>query len=106
MIKFAPLAALATVATLAVVPTTVFAETTQAVREVTEEAAAPVELNAGMMLYASNGYRIAPIYRVNAEGNPQVIMNGRLITVPASTVSEVEGKVTTSLSKKEIARAK
>ncbi|MCJ2188413.1 hypothetical protein [Novosphingobium beihaiensis] len=105
MNKFAPLAALATVATLAVVPTTVFAET-QAVHEVTEEAAAPVQLNAGMMLYASNGYRIAPIYRVNADGNPQVIMNGRLITVPASTVSEVDGKVTTSLSKKDVARAK
>lgn len=106
MNKFAPLAALATVATLALVPTAVFAETTQAVHEVTEEAAAPVQLNAGMMLYASNGYRIAPIYRVNADGNPQVILNGRLVTVPASTVSEVGGKVTTSLSKKEIASAK
>jgi heptaprenylglyceryl phosphate synthase len=105
MNKFVPLAALAAVATLAT-PAVVFAETTQAVREVTEEVAAPVELNAGMMLYASNGYRIAPIYRVNADGNPQVIMNGRLITVPASTVSEVGGKVTTSLSKKEVARAK
>lgn len=103
MNKFAPLAALATFATLAVVPTAVFAETTQAVREVTEEAAAPVDLNAGKMLYSSNGYRIAPIYRVTNDGNPQVILNGRLVTVPASTLSEVEGKVTTSLSKKEIA---
>lgn len=99
-------AALATVAALAFAPTAVFAETTQAVHEVTEEAAAPVQLNAGTMLYASNGYRIAPIYRVNTDGNPQVILNGRLITVPVSTVSEVDGKITTSLSKKEIATAK
>jgi len=106
MKKFAPLAALATVATLAVVPTAVFAETTQSVREVTEEAAAPVEVNTGKMLYAANGYRIAPIYRVTPEGNPQVIMNGRLVTVPASTLSDVGGKVTTSLSKKEVASAK
>lgn len=106
MIKFAPLAALATVATLAVVPTAVFAETTQAVREVTEEAAAPLDLNAGQMLYGANGYRIAPIYRVTAEGNPQVILNGRLVTVPASSLSDVGGKVTTALSKKEIAAAR
>ena len=105
MIKFAPLAALATVATLAVVPTAVFAETTQQVREVTEEAAAPLDLNAGKMLYSAAGYRIAPIYRVTKDGNPQVILNGRLVTVPASTLSDVDGKVTTSLSKKEIASA-
>lgn len=106
MKMLAPLAALATVATLAIVPTAVFAETTQSVREVTEEAAAPVEVNAGKMLYAANGYRIAPIYRVTADGNPQVIMNGRLVTVPASTLSDVGGKLTTSLSKKDVASAK
>lgn len=106
MIKFAPLAALATLATLAVVPTAVFAETTQAVREVTEEAAAPLDLNAGKMLYGANGYRIAPIYRVTAEGNPQIILNGRLVTVPASSLSDVDGKVTTSMTKKEIAAAR
>lgn len=105
MFKFVPLAALATVATLAVVPTAVFAETTQQVREVTEEAAAPLALNAGKMLYSAAGYRIAPIYRVTSEGNPQVILNGRLVTVPASSLSEVGGKITTSLSKKEIASA-
>lgn len=106
MKKFASLAAAATFVTLAVVPTAVFAETTQSVREVTEEAAAPAAVNAGKMLYAANGFRIAPIYRVTAEGNPQVILNGRLVTVPASSLTEVGGKVTTSLSKKEIAAAK
>lgn len=106
MNKFVPLAALATFATLAAVPTAVFAETTQSVHEATEAAAAPLQVNAGMMLYASNGYRVAPIYRVTSEGNPQVILDGRLVTVPASTLSEAGGKVTTSLSKKDIASAK
>jgi hypothetical protein len=105
MIKFTSFVALAAVATVAL-PTAVSAETTQAVREVTEEAAAPVDLTAGKMLYGPNGYRIAPIYRVTPEGNPQVILNGRLVTVPASTLSTVEGKVTSSLSKKEIASAR
>jgi len=106
MKKFLPLAAAATVASVALIPNAVFAETTQSVRDVTEEAAAPVEVNAGKMLYAANGYRIAPIYRVTEDGNPQVILNGKLVTVPASTLSDVGGKVTTSLSKKEVASAK
>ncbi|WP_159978157.1 MULTISPECIES: hypothetical protein [unclassified Novosphingobium] len=102
MKKFASLVALVTVAAL---PGVAFAEIAQ-VREATEEAASPVALNAGKMLYAADGFRIAPIYRVTAEGNPQVILNGRLVTVPASSLSDVGGKVTSSLSKKEIASAK
>ncbi|MYL98071.1 hypothetical protein GR702_09845 [Novosphingobium sp. FGD1] len=102
MKKFASLVALATVAA---VPAGAFAETTQ-VSEATAQAASPLALNAGKMLYAADGHRLAPIYRVTAEGNPQVILNGRLVTVPASSLSDVAGKVTSSLSKKEIAAAK
>lgn len=102
MKKFASIAALAVIAS---VPSIAFAETTQ-VREVTEEAAAPLTLNSGRMLYAADGNRLAAIYRLNSQGNPQVILNGRLVTVPSSTLSEVGGKVTTSLTKKEVASAK
>ena len=79
------------------------ADDSQSVRAASESA---LEVNAGAMLYAANGYRLAPIYRVTSEGNPQVILNGKLVTVPASTLSDVGGKVTTSLSKKELGRAK
>ena len=103
MLKFAPLAALAAVAVLAA-PVAAFAESSQSVRAATD-AAANVEVNPGKMLYASNGQRVAAIYRVSAEGNPQVILNGKLVTVPASSLSDVNGKVTTSLSKKELGRA-
>jgi len=102
MKKFIALAAIATATTFAA--PAAFAET-QSVREVTEESAA-VKLNAGQMLYSAAGYRVAPIYRVNAEGNPQIILSGKLVTVPASTITAVDGKVTTSLTKKEIASAK
>ncbi|MFC0206350.1 hypothetical protein [Novosphingobium soli] len=102
MKKFASLVALATVAAL---PAAALAETTQ-VREATEESSAAVAVNAGKMLYSAEGTRIAPIYRVTADGNPQVILAGRLVTVPASSLSDVGGKVTTSMSKKELASAK
>jgi hypothetical protein len=71
---------------------------------VRSEAAAPVQVSAGKMLYSGN-YRLAAIYRVTAEGNPQVILDGKLVTVPASTLSDVGGKVTTSLTKKDLAKA-
>jgi len=105
MKKSVSLAALAAAA-LAVVPAVASAETTQTVRDVTEAAAEPVSVNSGMMLYSASGNRVAPIYRVDADGSPQLILNGRLVTVPASSLTLVNGKVTTSLSKSDIARAK
>lgn len=101
MKKIIALAAVATLATFSA--PAVFAETSQSVREVTEEAA-PAKLNAGQMLY-SGAARLAPIYRVTAEGNPQVILSGKLVTVPASSITSVGGKITTSLTKKEVASA-
>ncbi|MCJ2179677.1 hypothetical protein [Novosphingobium album (ex Hu et al. 2023)] len=106
MKKIGLLASIATAATLSAVPAAIYAETTQPVREVTEAAAEPVQINTGMMLYSSTGNRVAPIYRVTADGSPQLILNGRLVTVPASSLTIVDGKVTSSLTKSEIAKAK
>lgn len=106
MNKIGILASVATAAALTSVPAVTFAETTQPVHEVTEAATAPVQVNNGMMLYSSTGNRVAPIYRVTADGSPQLILNGRLVTVPASTLTLVDGKVTTSLTKSEIANSK
>ena len=99
------LVTLALVAAAGLAPVAAFADDVQAVTA-TVNAAAPAQLNAGMMLYAANGYRLAPIYRVTSEGNPQIILNGKLVTIPATTVSDVGGKATTSLSKKELGSAK
>ena len=104
MKKFAALAAVATLVVFSV-PAAFAAESSQSVRAATDAAAGSVAVNAGKMLYASNGQRIAAIYRVTTDGNPQVILNGKLVTVPASTLSDVNGKVTTSLTKQELGRA-
>lgn len=104
MNKFAPLALAATAATLALVPTVVFAgEATPQARVAAEAAGAPaVAVTAGKMLYGPDGRRIASIYAVRTDGNAQVILNGRLVSVPAGTLSDVNGKVTTSLTKREL----
>ena len=65
-----------------------------------------VKATAGKMLYSADGRRVASIYRVNAEGAPQVIIDGKLITVPATSLSEVGGKVTTTLSKSDLLRVR
>jgi hypothetical protein len=56
----------------------------------------------GQMLYDSTGHRVASVNRITQNGDVQVILNGQLVTVPASTLSQANGKLTTSLTKAEI----
>ena len=91
MNKFVPLALLATVTLFAAAPAALHAE-------------APA-VTAGKTLYGPNGSRIASVYRVAADGRVQIILDGKLITVPSATLSEADGKVTTSLSKSELLRS-
>ncbi len=55
----------------------------------------------GKMLLAADGARLAPVYRVGDSG-PQIILDGRMVTVPADTVALVDGKLTTTLSKAQV----
>jgi hypothetical protein len=56
----------------------------------------------GQTLVASNGSRLGQVYRVGSDGAVQMIIDGKLVTVPASTLSSVDGKLTTSLSKSQV----
>jgi hypothetical protein len=59
----------------------------------------------GRMLYTPTG-RLGTVTRVSSEGNAQVIVDGRMVNIPISTLSEIDGKLTTSLTKRELLRAK
>lgn len=101
------LLALAATGAIFTAPATVFAaEATQPVQTAADSAAPAVKVTSGKMLYSVDGRRVASVYRVNAEGAPQVIIDGKLITVPASSLSEAGGKVTTSLTKSDLLRAR
>lgn len=108
MNRFASFALLATLATLAVAPASASAaegERNQQVQAATEATVAgAATATAGKMLYGPDGRRIASIYRVTSNGTAELILNGKLVRVPASTLSEVNGKLTTSLTKKELNR--
>jgi hypothetical protein len=56
----------------------------------------------GKMLISSNGSRLGTVYRVGPDGSAEIIIDGKLVSVPAATLSSVDGKLTTSLSKSEI----
>ncbi len=54
---------------------------------------------AGKMLFAEGGKRIGAVYRVTADGSAQVIVNGKMITIPAATLNLADGKLVTSLNR-------
>lgn len=60
----------------------------------------------GKMLVAANGARLGAVYRVTNDGSAQVIVDGKMVTVPASTLSVVDGKLTTTLSKGDVRKLK
>lgn len=106
MNKFASIAVLATFATLAVVPSVVFAaEKTEQVQAAADVVAAGNAVaTPGKMLYGPDGRRIASVYRVTSNGTAELILDGKLVRVPASTLSEANGKLSTSLTKRELTR--
>lgn len=106
MTKLDCVALFATIATLAVIPATSFAaETIQQTRTAADGAATDAAAAAaGKMLYGTDGKRIGAVYRVAANGDAQLIVNSRLVTVPAATLSLANGKLATSLTKSEITR--
>jgi hypothetical protein len=56
----------------------------------------------GKMLISANGSRLGAVYRVAADGAAQIIIDGKLVTVPGNTLSMANGKLTTSLTKSEV----
>ena len=51
------------------------------------------------MLTSANGARLGAVYRVGPDGAAQIIIDGKLVTVPANTISVANGKLVTSLTK-------
>jgi hypothetical protein len=60
------------------------------------------QAKAGTMLVSADGVRLGPVYRVADDGSAQLIIKGKMATVPVSTLSMVDGRLTTSLSKSDV----
>jgi hypothetical protein len=71
----------------------------QAPREAAAAAVVPVT---GKLLVAADGAPLGSVYRVGPDGSAQIIIEGRMVTIPAGTFSSVDGKLTTSLTKRQV----
>ena len=64
------------------------------------QATATVEI--GRAIYSTDGKKLGSVYKVTKDGAPQVIISGKLITVPASSVSLSGDRIVTTLTRKDI----
>lgn len=64
--------------------------------------AGAVTVEVGKPLVDVEGKRIGAVYRVGADGAAQVIIDGKIYSVPAATLSVVDDKLVTSLKRKEV----
>ena len=67
-----------------------------------QSGSAAVVATEGKMLQASDGARLGVVYRVAPDGSAQLLLEGKLVVVPVGTLSTVDGKLTTSLTKREV----
>jgi hypothetical protein len=65
-------------------------------------AAQSVVAEKGKLLTAANGARLGVVSRVAPDGSAQVIIDGRMVTVPVNTLSVADGKLTTNLTKSQV----
>lgn len=100
MNKFVPVALVATLIAAGLPTAAIHAQPAPQ----TSVAAASVVAREGQVLYDGKGKRVITVNRVATDGSVKVIFDGRLVTVPAATLSLVNGKLTTSLTKAEIAK--
>lgn len=91
MRKFAALALVVSAMSAVAAPSIAFAQD-----------GAAVVAKRGAMLYSADGKRVTNVYRVNDNGDAMLIYNGKMITVEASTLSEKDGKLVTSLTTADI----
>ncbi len=56
----------------------------------------------GKMLYSTGGKKLAAIYKLDAGSAPQILLDGKLVTVPSDTLTDIDGHIETSLTKKDL----
>ncbi len=56
----------------------------------------------GQMLIDADGRRLALIDRVDGDGSAEIIIEGHVATIPATTLSMVNGRLMTSLKKTQV----
>jgi len=69
-------------------------------------AADTVRPSAGSILYSEDGHRLGPVYKVTDDGAAELIIDNKLVIIPATSLALLDGKLTTHLSKSEVYKLK
>ena len=56
----------------------------------------------GKLLYDADGKKLAAIYKLDPKGSPQILLEGKMVTVPLATLKKDEDKFSTTLTKKDL----
>ncbi|QIG80719.1 hypothetical protein [Stakelama tenebrarum] len=72
----------------------------------TEETTTAVAATEGTMIYDASGRRLGSVYAVGEDGSAQILYRGKKVVIPAETLSEADGKLLTSMSRADVARAR
>lgn len=67
-----------------------------------QQAASTVHAVEGQMLITADGTHLARVYHVNADGSVQLILDYKMVTVPVNTLSMKDGKLRTSLTRRQV----
>ncbi len=90
------------IALIAAIATPVLAQTSSPTSTLAVASATPVVASRGQMLIGSDHSRLGSVVSVESDGSPSIIFDGRMVTVPASTLKMADGKLTTSLTKHQL----
>ncbi len=72
--------------------------------DATPAASTAADVQAGRILRDASNARLGKIDRVNSDGSVRIIFNARFVTLPADTISVVNGEPTTSMTKRDISK--
>jgi hypothetical protein len=61
-----------------------------------------VQAKEGTLLYSQDGRRLGTVYKVGEDGSVKLIFNNKLVVIPASTLADAKGKLTTTLTKTDV----
>ncbi len=81
---------------------TMFAAAPALAQQANASTAAHAAAKAGDMLVDAAGGRLAPVDRVDDDGSAEIIIDGRVVTIPAASLSTANGHLTTNMTKSQV----
>jgi hypothetical protein len=60
------------------------------------------QAKAGWAIYSQDGCWLGRVYNVGEDGSVKLLLDDKMVIIPAKTIRQVEGKLTTKLTKSDV----